>query len=60
MTDPLRSFDEPDPAWREPGRDRRRAMARWVVVVGFVLAGAVLLGLIVLLHLSGAIGPGSH
>ena len=33
--------------------------ARWVVVIGIAVAVAVL-GLIIFLHLSGAIGPGIH
>jgi hypothetical protein len=32
---------------------------RWVVIIGIVAAVAVL-GLIIFLHLSGAIGPGIH
>jgi hypothetical protein len=32
---------------------------RWVVVVGILVAAAVL-GLMIYLHLSGAIGPGIH
>jgi hypothetical protein len=46
-----------------PGREREHGESggtpRWVVAVGIVIAVA-LLGLIVFLHLSGAIGPGVH
>ena len=40
-------------------RTRRGGTSRWLVVVAIGLAIA-LLGLIVFLHLSGAIGPGIH
>ena len=58
MADPLRSPEDADRARRGPGR-RVEGPPRWVVVVGIGLAIA-LLGLIVFLHLSGAIGPGIH
>jgi hypothetical protein len=59
MADPLRSPEEADRARRGPEQDASRGTRRWVVVVGIVLAIA-LLGLIVFLHLSGAIGPRIH
>jgi hypothetical protein len=59
MADPLRPPEEADRARRRPEQDVSRGARRWVAVVGIVLAIA-LLGLIVFLHLSGAIGPGIH
>jgi hypothetical protein len=59
MADPLRSPEETGGVQRRPDQGTPSGAPRWVVVVGIVLAIA-LLGLIVFLHLSGAIGPGTH
>jgi hypothetical protein len=64
MADPLRSPEDADRARRGPEQDASRGTPsrgtpRWVVAVAIILAIA-LLGLIVFLHLSGAIGPGIH
>jgi hypothetical protein len=59
MADPLRSPDDMDRVRGEPNQDAPRGTPRWVVAVAIILAIA-LLGLIVFLHLSGAIGPGTH
>jgi hypothetical protein len=59
MADPLHSPEDADGARRGPDQGGPSGTPRWVVVVGIVLAIA-LLGLIVFLHLSGAIGPGIH
>ena len=59
MADPLRSSENTDGARRGPDQGGPSGAPRWVVVVGIALAIA-LLGLIVFLHLSGAIGPGTH
>ena len=59
MADPLRSPEDPDRVRRGPEQDSSRGTPRWVVFVAIGLAIA-LLGLIVFLHLSGAIGPGIH
>jgi hypothetical protein len=55
MSDPPPSPETGNDADRGPGG----APARWVVVIGIAVAVAVL-GLIIFLHLSGAIGPGIH
>lgn len=55
----VRSSEDAGLAHREPDPVAPSGPPRWVVVVGIVLVVA-LLGLIVFLHLSGAIGPGSH
>ena len=57
MTDPLRSPETTGGAGPDPGADGRPR--RWMFVLVAVLAIA-LLGLIVFLHVSGAIGPGLH
>ena len=59
MADPLRSPGDTGRARGEPNQDAPSGTRRWVVVVAIILAIA-LLGLIVFLHLSGAIGPGTH
>ena len=59
MADPLRSPADAHRARRGPEQDASSGTRRWVVVVAIGLAIA-LLGLIVYLHLSGAIGPGIH
>jgi hypothetical protein len=59
MANPLRSPEDADRARRGPEQDASRGTRRWVVVVAIGLAIA-LLGMIVFLHLSGAIGPGIH
>jgi hypothetical protein len=59
MADPLRSPEDADRARRGPEQDASRGTPRWVVAVAIILAIA-LLGLIVFLHLSVAIGPGIH
>jgi hypothetical protein len=58
MTDPPRDpgtdGDGGPPPERSPG-----GTPRWMVVLGIAIA-ITLLALIVLLHLTGAIGPGDH
>ena len=59
MADPLRSPEDADGARRGPDQGAPSGTPRWVIVTAIVLAIA-LLGLIVFLHLSGAIRPGIH
>jgi len=59
MADAPRSPETGDHAGEEPERGRRSGTTRSVVVVEIVIAVA-LLGLLVFLHLNGAIGPGIH
>ena len=59
MTDPRRSPDDADLPRPDPTRSTTGGTKGWVVAVGILVAIA-LLGLIVLLHLGGVIGPGAH
>jgi hypothetical protein len=59
MSDAPHSPETGEDAGRGPDREATSGTPRWVVIVGIVIA-VVLLGLIVFLHLSGAIGPGAH
>jgi len=59
MADPVRSPESPDDAGRSPDRGPASGSPRWKVIAAIIIAVA-LLGLIVFLHLSGAIGPGAH
>jgi len=59
MADPHRSPGTEDDAPRGSEREEVGRRPRWAVVLGIVVAFA-LLGLMVALHLSGTIGPGVH
>ncbi len=59
MADPSHSPETGDNAGRGRDREATSGTPRWIVIVGIVIA-VVLLGLIVFLHLSGAIGPRAH
>ena len=59
MPDPSHSSETGDDARQDPDQGASSGTSRWVVLVGIVIVAA-LLGLIVFLHLTGAIGPGVH
>jgi hypothetical protein len=59
MEDPPRHPDPEEDAGRDPARGAATRTPRWVFVLGIVIAVA-LLGLVVLLHVSGTLGPGAH
>lgn len=59
MPDLSHSPETSDDARQDPDQGAPRGTSRWVVLLGIVLVAA-LLGLIVFLHLTGAIGPGVH
>jgi hypothetical protein len=59
MPDVSHSPEAGDDARHDPDEGAPSGTSRWVVLVGVVIVAA-LLGLIVFLHLTGAIGPGAH
>ena len=59
MADPSHSPHPGDDAGHRPDHGATGGTPRWVVLVAIVIVAA-LLGLIVFLHLTGAIGPGVH
>jgi hypothetical protein len=59
VADPHRSPETEDHAPRGSDREAAGSKPRWVLVLGIVVALA-LLGLMVFLHLNGTIGPGVH
>jgi hypothetical protein len=59
MADPPRFPESPDDVHRPPDTGIASGPRRWFVVLWIVLVVA-LLGLMVFLHLTGAIGPGTH
>ncbi len=58
MTDPPR-FPQADDAGRGPDRGAANSRSRWGLILGIILTVA-LVALIVYLHLTGTIGPGTH
>jgi hypothetical protein len=59
IADPSRSSEKSDGIGADPSRSPTGGPRRWVVALVIIVAIA-LFGLIVFLHLSGAIGPGIH
>jgi len=59
MSDPPPSPETGNDADHGPVSAPAGGPPRWVVIIGIVAAVAIL-GLIIFLHLSGAIGPGTH
>jgi hypothetical protein len=58
LADPTRS-PQTDDAGRGPDRGAANSRSRWGLILGIILAIA-LVGLIVFLHLTGTLGPGTH
>jgi hypothetical protein len=56
---PDRHSETEDDAGRGPDREAASSTPRWVFVLGIIIAIA-LVGLMVLFHLTGTIGPGVH
>jgi hypothetical protein len=59
MADPPPYPDSGDDAGVGPDRGPPAGMPRWVVVVGIVIAIGLVL-VVVVLHLSGIVGPGAR
>jgi hypothetical protein len=59
MADPARHPETEEHTGAGPDRGAATSRPRWVFVLGIIIAIA-LVGLIVLLHLTGTIGPGAH
>jgi hypothetical protein len=56
---PDRHSETEEDAGRGPDREAASSTPRWVFVLGIIIAIA-LVGLMVLFHLTGTIGPGVH
>jgi hypothetical protein len=59
MSDPPRSPEIDEHAGRGHDRGPAGSTPRWVFVLGIIIAVALVV-LIVLLHLTGTLGPGAH
>jgi hypothetical protein len=59
MADPPRSPQSDDDARPIPNRAGANNRSRWGVVLGIIFAIA-LVALVVFLHITGTIGPGTH
>jgi len=59
MADPPRSPGTEKNARQGPDPEAATSTPRWVFVLGIIIAIA-LVGLMILLHVSGTLGPGAH
>jgi len=59
MANPPRSPETEDDTRRGPNRGAARSRPRWGLVLG-IIAAIALLGVMIFLHLTGALGPGVH
>jgi hypothetical protein len=59
MADPPRYSETDEDAGTGPDRGAASSPPRWVFVLGMIIAIALVV-LIVLLHLTGTLGPGVH
>jgi hypothetical protein len=59
MADPPHDLENEEDTGVAPDRGAATRTARWIVALGITVAIA-LVALVILLHLTGAVGPGAH